>query len=92
MLRSMVKRAPFKGVPLSEVEPRPDHKFREWQEQGFFNAVVDRNGVVVRLCAERVNVTEMAEEMNTRAALTIMTEGTGADADWRKADPWKEHP
>ncbi len=81
MLRKMANRAPFKGAQRQH----PDNL-------NLTQAVLDRDFIVVRWCGRSVDVDAMAEEMNTRAALTIMTEGTGADADWRRADAWKEHP
>ncbi len=90
MISKRAKRAPFKAARIDEIEPRPEHKFREWQEEGFTKFVVDRHGIVFRMMREGVDIDAMVEELNTNAAMAIMIEGTAADPNMN-CDIWTSY-
>lgn len=90
MRKALADRAPFKAVPITEIEPRPEHNFRYWQEQGYVKFIVDRQGIVVRMCREGTDIEAMADDLNERAALTLMIHDTAADPAFN-ADMWKPY-
>lgn len=83
MMLSTALRGPFAGLPMREVPPQKDKYlgYRVMQAEGYTSAVVDKQGLIVRLLRHDpngVNAAIMAERMNTEAAGRILTDGTDA--------------
>ncbi len=76
--KEFIRRAPYKTANIDEL-PEIFKQYEIDIGNGSLKFIVDRDGIVIRRCGRAVNTESMVDEMNERAAMGLMIQGTAAD-------------